>query len=333
MLTPPAIADQEIATLLRDHYGLCDVRIAFMPIGDAGSAHFRVDTPSGVPYFLKLRRDLDEVAVAVPAALHAQGIQHVMAPIATTGRGLWVSGADFAWILYPFVAGRNGFDAPLTAAQWRTLGKTMRAVHAAQLPAAIGETVPREDYAPRWRDRVRAYQQQVEVVPYDDPIAQTLAAFWSERRGEITLMVERAEQLGQALRRRSAGYVLCHADLHAGNVLLGEHDELTIVDWDNPIQAPRERDLMFVGGGVGAIWNTAEEEALFYAGYGATERDTVALSYYRYERIVEDLAVYGDQIFGVQGSVEDRTKGLRVREQFLPGSVVQIAHRTFERLR
>lgn len=90
---------------------------------------------------------------------------------------------------------------------------------------------------------------------------------------------------------------------------------------------------MFVGGGVGAVWNAAREAELFYQGYGAVEIDPFALAYYRYERIVADLAAYGSQIFEAQGSVEDREKGVRkVMGAFLPNDVVAIAHQTYQQL-
>jgi spectinomycin phosphotransferase len=107
---------------------------------------------------------------------------------------------------------------------------------------------------------------------------------------------------------------------------------LAIVDWDEPILAPKERDLMFIGGGVGGIWNNDQEASWFYQGYGQTEIDLLALSYYRYERIVADFAAYSEQIFGMHGSVEDRQKGLRLMNQFLPNNVVEIAHRSYQQL-
>lgn len=335
MLTPPAISPDTIIDCLRERYELSVARVTFLPLGaDINTAVFRFETDGNVPYFLKLRRgDFDEVAVAVPAFLHAQGIREVMAPLPTSEQRLWATGHGFDWILYPFFNGHDGYEGALSDAQWVALGRSLKAVHSTTLPPALGQRVPREDYSPRWRDIVRRFDQEVKAGGYEDSISQKLAAFWATKRSDILVMVERAEQLGETLRQRTDLPVVCHADMHPGNVLLGADDELAIVDWDNPIFAPKERDLMCLGGGVSSVWNDAREEALFYQGYGPTEIDPVALSYYRYERIVADVAAYGAQIFGIQGGEEDREEGLRqLMSQFLPGHVVAVAHSTYERL-
>jgi spectinomycin phosphotransferase len=335
MLTPPDLSPDVIAAYVRDAYSIDVTQVTFLPIGaDADAAVYRLDSIEGTAYFLKLRRArFDEVAVAVPAFLHAHGAPAVMAPFLTTGGALWTNRHGFAWILYPFFDGPNGFQRPLSAVQWLTLGKSLRAVHAAVLPASVADRIPREDYSPRWRDIVTAYGEQVEGDRFADPIAERLAAGWREKGREIATLVERAADLAQELQQRSLPVVLCHTDLHAGNVLLGADGELAIVDWDDPILAPKERDLMFFGAGVGAIWDTPREEALFYQGYGPVEIDPDALAYYRYERIVADFASYGEQIFEAQGSEEDRENGVRkVMGQFEPGRVIAIAHRTYQRL-
>jgi spectinomycin phosphotransferase len=335
MLTPPDLNPDVISAYVRDAYSVDVTQVTFLPIGaDADAAVYRLDSADGAAYFLKLRRArFDEIAVAVPAFLHEHGAPAVMAPLLTTGGALWTSGHDFAWILYPFFDGPNGFQRPLSDAQWLTLGRSLRAVHAAILPASLAARIPREDYSPCWRDAVTAFSEQVKGGRFADPIAERLAAGWRAKQGEIVTLVERAAALAQELQRRSLPFVLCHTDLHAGNVLLGVDGELAIVDWDDPILAPQERDLMFFGAGVGAIWDTSREEALFYRGYGPVEIDLTALAYYRYERIVADFAAYGEQIFGAQGSVEDRENGVhKVMGQFEPGRVIEIAHRTFARL-
>jgi len=61
--------------------------------------------------------------------------------------------------------------------------------------------------------------------------------------------------------------------------------------------APKERDLMFIGAG---IWDSGhvptEEESLFYQGYGQTKINHDAICYYRFERIIQDIAEYCEHI-------------------------------------
>jgi spectinomycin phosphotransferase len=335
MLTPPDVSAETVIACLREHYGLRVRQVTFLPIGaDASAAVYRVEEEDGTPYFLKLKwGDFDEVAVAVPAFLHAQGIHEVMAALTTTSQRLWASAHGFRWILYPFMEGRDGYEVALSDAQWVALGRSLKAVHATILPPELSRLVSREDYSPRWRDIVMAFDRAAEREVYGDPIATRLAAFWLSKRDDIRAMVARAERLGWVLGQRADAFVLCHADLHPGNVLLGAHDELAIVDWDNPLFAPKERDLMCLDGGVSDVWSDPHEGELFFAGYGTAELDHVALSYYRYERIIADLAAYGEQIFGVQGSAEDREVGLRrVKGNFLPGQTVAVAHRTYQQI-
>ena len=212
---------------------------------------------------------------------------------------------------------------------WIAFGKSMQAVHTTCLPAALVARVPQEDYSPRWRTSVKAFHKQVEQNRFDEPIAARFAAFWLTKRDEIQSMVDRADQLTHALQKRAVELVVCHADLHGRNVLISADDDVAIVDWDEPILAPKERDLIFIGGGVAGIWYNDEEASWFYQGYGQTEIDLLALSYYRYERIVVDIAEDAEQIFGLQGSVEERQKALGLINQFLPNNVVDIAHRTY----
>lgn len=70
-----------------------------------------------------------------------------------------------------------------------------------------------------------------------------------EHRATIRRLADRAEALGQKVQEKSSEFVLCHSNIHSGNVMINEYDSLFIVDWDDLIMAPKERDLMFIGGG------------------------------------------------------------------------------------
>lgn len=335
MLTPPDLSNETIITCLHHHFGLPVTEVNFLPLGaDVNAAVFRVIAEGEVVYFLKLKRgDFDESAVAVPFFLHEQGIETVMAPIKTGSNELWVNEHGFSWALYPFIEGLNGYRAALSASQWIALGESVRAIHETVLPSEVLKWVPKEKYHSGCRDVVRSFDERVTTTIYKDPVASGLAEFWIAKRSEIRTMVERAEELGHSLTTRNLDYVLCHADLHPGNILLGTNGEPAIVDWDSPILAPKEHDLMCFGGSLGYAGEGPDKEALFYQGYGPAEIDREALAYYRYERIVADVAAYGQQIFGVEGSAEDREQGLKqLMGQFLPGEVVAAAHETYKKL-
>jgi spectinomycin phosphotransferase len=126
---------------------------------------------------------------------------------------------------------------------------------------------------------------------------QDLATVWHERREAIHTLVDRAEELGRRLAQRPSPFVLCHADIHTNNVLLDAEGQIWIVDWDDTVLAPKERDLMFVvGGGLSRAMVGHREEELFLQGYGATPLDHLALTYYRYARAVSDLSYNCDQV-------------------------------------
>jgi spectinomycin phosphotransferase len=342
MLEKPDLQDQLIISGLQEAYGLRVAQVTFLPLGaDVNTAVYRLVTQVETAYFLKLRKGaFDETTVAVPQFLKAQGIRSIIAPLKTTTGQLWASLNAYKMILYPFIQGKNGYEIALSDHHWIELGVALKGVHTAQVPPALKRLIPRETYSAQWRESIKTFQALVERSSFDDPVAAKLAAFMKARQAEINHLVERAGQFGLALEACSPELVLCHSDIHPGNLLIGENDagapsELYIVDWDNPIFAPKERDLMFVGAGMGGYRPGGREEALFYRGYnrnrafGQTEVNPRALAYYRYERIVQDIAEFCKQLLLTVEGGEDREQAYQYfTGQFLPNHVVEVACKT-----
>ncbi len=329
MLEPPDPSIETIIACLRREWQVEAARVAFLPLGaDENSAVYRVDAQDGAAWFLKMRSGVfDETAVTLPKHLSDRGIGQIIAPLPTITGQLCTALPPFTLILYPFVAGVDGYQRALTERQWRDFGAAMRRIHEAPLPDDLRRQIAAETFSPRWRDAVRGFLALVEQETYADPVARQVAALLKAQRLEIPDLVERAGRLGEALRAEPPPFVLCHSDLHAGNLLIDGDDTFYIVDWDAPILAPRERDLMYAGGGQMAGWRSPQdEEALFYGGYGGVPVDQAALAYYRYERIVEDIAVYCQQLLLSTEGGDEREQSLRyLASNFLPGGVLAIA--------
>ncbi|MCX5971754.1 MAG: aminoglycoside phosphotransferase family protein [Coprothermobacterota bacterium] len=317
---------------LQEEYGLPVVQVDFLPLGaDRNTAVYRVVAADGRTYFLKLRKGVfDETSVALPKFLADQGIEQVIPAITTRKGNLWASLESFRLILSPFIEGHNGYQVNLSDHHWVTLGMTLKRIHTTVVPPALKGCIRRETYTPQWRESVKDFMGRLDDSTPEDPIAAELAGFLRAKHEEILDLVGRAERLAAELQARSENFVLCHSDIHAGNLLISAEGALYLVDWDEPIWAMKERDLMSVGGGLmGGGHTPQEEETLFYQGYGPTPIDPVPLAYYRYERIIDDIAVDCDCITSGKEGDDDRRQSLGyLKSNFLPHNTIEIAYQS-----
>lgn len=331
MIEEHPISDQFIINCLKNDYGLEVAMLTFLPLGaDMNASVYKAQTHDQTSYFVKLKHGHHhDIGIEVVELLHDAGIKEVIPPIKTIlGQSTqWIE--DFTLIVYPFVSGQDGFSIGLTNNQWVKLGHALRQVHEIEVPPSIQNRIRREVYSPKWREVVRSLYTHIEAEPTGDEVALKLLKFMKENILSIRRLVDRAEQLGQKLQNQSHKFVLCHSDIHGGNVLIAGNDNIYIVDWDDPIMAPKERDLMFIGGGVANVWNKPHETKHFYQGYGATEVNSTILAYYRHERIVEDIAEYGNALLLTTAGGEDRQEMCKhFIAMFEPNGVVDIAFKT-----
>ena len=312
-------------------YGIVAANLTLLPVGaDMNASVYKAETRDGSSYFLKLKRGHhSDVCVTLLAFLQASGIQQIIPPIKTIDGKLTHYINDFTLIVYPFVNGQNGFCCHLKDDQWIILGKALKQVHELDVPPSIKDQIRKETYSSKWREAVRSLDTPIDEDLADDETALKLQAFMREYKAIIHRLVDRAESLSQMIQEQSPEFVLCHSDIHGGNVLIDESGTIYIVDWDEPIMAPKERDLMFIGGGVANVWNNPHEEELFYKGYGKTNINKVILAYYRHERIVEDIVEYCQALLLTSDGGEDRLEMYKqFMDMFEPNGVVDIAFRT-----
>jgi len=327
VLEKPRLDDDKIVACLCGRYGLTVTEIEFLPLGyDANAGVYRVYA-GGQSYFLKVKRDaVYELSVNLPRCLQEQGFEPVIAPLPTLDGDLWGKVGEFSLILYPFIEGRSGWGAGLSDHQWIEFGALVKRLHTMRLPDDVWGRIPRETFVPhpRWGEAFRQLQAVVSSEVHENPFQTQLVTFWKDHDQEMRTIVERTGQLSGRLQDQSRELVLCHADIHTANLLVTALGELFVVDWDQPILAPIERDLMFVTGfGAGE-----REENLFFQGYGQTAIDWLVMAYYRYERVMEDLIEFAAQVFLRETSDETKQDSVEwFMVQFDPGGSVEAAHK------
>lgn len=329
MIEKPDIHDEKIIMALNQNYSIQASHIEFLPIGnDASAFAYRVETKNQIPYFLKIKKGLSNPAgLFVPHFLKDNGIGQVIAPLSTGTQELWATVDEFSIILYPFITGKEAMKVGMTDAQWTEFGSVLKRIHLTELPSNISQYVKRETFVPKWSELSKELYKQVNARNYDDPYQKELAAFWKENNGTIQTLIERTESIGKRLQQADLEFVPCHADIHTANILITPEQNMFIVDWDDTLLAPKERDLMFVLDG--DVVHT-KEERLFFDGYGEVNINQLALAYYRYEWCVQEIGDFGNRVF-LTKDMGESTKQDSVEEfmkLFSRGDVIESAFNT-----
>lgn len=334
MLEPPKLADDLILAQLSASYDLSVEALEFLPVGnDARAWSYRIEAATGT-FFLKLRRGpVNRAALIVPRYLLNCGINSVVAPIPVKSGGLYArihANEDFALMLYPFLRGDSHWDMPLTAAQWRDWGRIMRSIHDASIPPELARYVPNEAFAQKWLEeleRVEALQARGE---YKGEAAEAVAQIWRENANVIDRCRSRYRALGARLADRSPEYVLCHADIHRANIIIDAAGAIRIVDWDETVLAPKERDLMFfIDDGL-----SADATDAFLTGYGDATVDPLTLAYYKSDWVLQEFADYGERVFltGESSAAELTLAQREFARLFERDDVIDRAQRAYARL-
>lgn len=329
MREDPGLDVGEIVACLDAQYDLRVASVTFLPIGyDLNAAVYEVISGDETSYFLKIRSGpVHEPGLLVPRALMDRGITNVLAPLRTRSSDLWCSLDGSGVVLYPFIKGENAMVAGMSDSQWRAFGATLQAVHSSGLAERFRGQLPVETFSLPSAAVIRRLLAQIDGARFESAAAARFAVFWRENAERIHRLLTRAEALGTRLQTKSFKRVLCHADIHAANILLGEGGEIFLVDWDGPLIAPRERDLLFVVGSRIARVVEPHKEAHFFEGYGPVEIDPLALAYYRYERVIEDIGEFGKSVF-LDRSLNEQARAEEaalVERFFAPGGDIDLA--------
>jgi spectinomycin phosphotransferase len=299
MRTKPALSEDKLIACLRIHYDLDIVSLRFLPIGyDLNAFVYEAISQEGTAYFVKIRAGaIAPQSLLVPRILIEHDIPHILASLRTTTQDLWCALDTYSVIVYPFIRGENAMVCGLTDIQWREFGSTLNIIHSGGFAARLQGLVPSETFSIPSARLVQHILVRIQEESFDSPAATYLAEFSARHRSLLDHILSRAQHLGEQLRSIPFEYVLCHADIHAANILVSEEGKIYLVDWDGPLLAPRERDLLFIVGSIIARRVELEEEAFFFQGYGNITVNRTALAYYRYERAIEDIGEIARGVF------------------------------------
>jgi spectinomycin phosphotransferase len=319
MREEPRIAREMLRACLQDEYGLAPATIDFLPIGrDLNAGVYRVVCEKGATYLLKVKSgEFYAASCIVPRYLHDQGIEPVVAALRTRTKGLWARTGVWTVLVYPYLEGDTGWTA-MSVEHWKLAGTIVRQIHEVALPPADFDGVRRETFDPS------GYARSIENIETRLMTSESggrksegaLRRSWATYRPTIFALLTSLDKLAGMLQSQARPHVICHADLHPGNLLRDRAGHVFVVDWDDVMLALRERDFIFVGEPSHA---SSQYGSPFFQGYGQTKIDWILLTYYRYERVIQDLIEDAGKVLSEDVSEKARAEAARFFRASLEG--------------
>jgi len=293
--TQSSLPSDGLLNILRQQYGLEVESLEFLPT-EWTAYCYRVHCVGGQEYFLKLTRRGGFVPYAasdpgfylpLTAALQRCGIlPHIAYPIpACDGRFLWTSGDD-QLILFNYIHGRTVGFGDLFEEILPRLAVLLGILHRGVSQVRLDYVFQEQFALPFEADLLRSLSELRTVSATDSQGKRDLRALLLPRVPEILDLLKRLKELQAYAQAARKPQVFCHTDLHGGNLMLDEQDNLYILDWEGALLAPPEQDLFF------HAWKDDFWQNFLpaYEGqFGPVRLDSAIFGFYFYRRNLEDL--------------------------------------------
>ena len=260
-----------------------------------------------------------DVGARLMTLLAAAGVPGIPAPVATRDGGPSSLRNGVRLTLLPWIEVSS--EPELGSAEWAQVGRALSAVHAVPLTDDLTALVPSDDVyvTAVLEDAALAGQSlrhRLTGPGQRDAPVRALAELWRAAGPLYAHLLTEAGRLRETL--PPDPYVLCHADPHKGNLLVDTSAAVWLVDWDDTLLAPRERDLAFPLGGVSFFGpeDAASRQAFLHA-YGHVEVHAERLAHYLALRGLEDLGSWALGVCDVRADDTSRARALAIVEECL----------------
>jgi spectinomycin phosphotransferase len=301
MLLPMIELLREIITA---EYGLHGVRITIAPRQFVAET-YRVTTADEQTFFCKVVDKplwIPKILGSLPVldAIHNVGFMRANYPIKTLSRALHVMRDGSLIVLFNFIEAQQSYTFD-DAAFGRLLGQ----VHA--LTHQIDADVPQERFFIKHADLFERKFDALLATKSDDEITEALQRVLRKHEIDIRNHYAMLQELSAQCRQMKIDVVITHGDA-GGNVLVKSPADLYLIDWDEILLAPVERDL----------WVHANRPA-FMAGYRSVfpdyQTNELARRYCVCSQYFDYIAYFLADIMGDFPS-EDRVAKLHGLEQY-----------------
>ncbi|MGE3856829.1 MAG: phosphotransferase [Dehalococcoidia bacterium] len=302
-----------IARIVAARYACAVARIQAAPRGWTGETYL-VTTARGERLFAKHIRADRLPPAALPAlpvlqALHRAGVRGLAAPVPSTSGALHEDTGDGVLVLFEHIDGVQTEGGDPTG-----LGDLVAAVH--RQPVPTGVTPLRETFVVTFGDALWATVERA-ARGTGDEVARGLAAFLAGIAPDVRADWAAFQAITERCRAASFDLVITHGDV-PWNVMRDGGGSLHLIDWDELLLAPAERDLWF-------FLDQPAFMAAYRARRGGGDVDALAAAYYVHHRYFEELLAFSRTILDEPGSTRRAESLALLRGPWISGLRARIA--------
>jgi spectinomycin phosphotransferase len=293
---------QKLAEIITRHYGFKIDKIMPGPRGFVALTYI-IDTPDA-RYFakvIKISRYSENIESGLPVLheLREEGIDQINYPVPTSDGRLSVTFDGNMLILYNFIDGEWTFDYNFEA-----YVALLAKIH----QAAIHTPLIRESFdISTVLNAMRRYLDDLKNSTYTNQHQHKLQEIINTYRHELIDDMAKAGALIRYLQQSTnIPFILTHGDA-PGNILKADSGKLYLIDWDDMMFAPRERDTWFH---VGTNQASADFLQIYQRYFPAYQIDARLFAFYLYKRYFEDVEGWCDKILDPETPDDERANHL-----------------------
>lgn len=310
MVTEPNISQAELIDLLNEKYPLQIKSLTFLPKGEVSWVYV-VEGVDGIKYLLKIHKAkiLPVERFKLLNDLHEKaGINGLTYPLPTKDGTLQIEILGYPSVVFNYIEGKTAGESKPTDKEYEKFGALLSQIHQA---INIVDYPVREAFDVPTKDDFLKVLSHLESGNENSTLKKEAFGILKPLRARLEEELVNLEVLQSQLRSSQIDFVLCHGEPSPDNIMVDNDGEPYLIDWDEPIMAPKEKDLLFFG--------LTLEPVL--KGYSQHSSDTVINKdierFYSLLWNVNEIADWGDRIFFADSSEEELKHSLDQLKDFL----------------
>ncbi len=251
-----------------------------------------VDKPLFIPEIIK--------SLPVVDAMHKAGITSINWPIQTISEELYTWQGNSLIVIFNYIDAVQSYDYSDIV-----LGELLANIH--KITPQVKVAIPEDNYEYEYKERFESqYHGIITGELATEQLLVELQKILQIHQGRIDMQYQRLSELAQEMTKLNLGKVITHGDA-GGNTLVKNPETLFLIDWDQILLSPPERDM----------WVPSHK---FFAGYRKIIPDFspnhTSLAFYTLMYYFRSIAHIFAEVISTKPE-EHRIKNLQKMEDYL----------------